>query len=100
MSFALALQENLDWLCFTVWLFTLLHTHVGHIRRVNGAVRSSGSAGLLAIHGGQHVMHPPTHLPDDGGVPTGLVFITHGIGQARMEPSLRAFRHLVAAVPA
>ncbi len=99
-SFALPLPETLDWPCFTVWLSALLHAHGDRILRVKGCLRSSGSAGLLAIHGVQHVMHPPTHLGDDDGVATGLVFITRGIGREVIERSLRAFQHLGAAVPA
>lgn len=43
----------------------------------------------LAIHGVQHVMHPPTHITDPTPGPSFLVFITSGIERPTIEASLR-----------
>ena len=56
--------------------------------RVKGLLHTTSSAQALAIHGVQHVMHAPTHVPaDQAGAPF-LVFITRGIGRAEIERSL------------
>ena len=61
------------------------------ILRVKGMVRTSSSRGALVIHGVQHVMHPPRHmpLPDAGDLRPSLVFITQGVTKEAVEASVR-----------
>lgn len=87
-SFILPVEGALDWPAFTLWLSALLHAHGDRILRVKGLLHTTSSAQALAIHGVQHVMHAPTHVPaDQAGAPF-LVFITRGIGRAEIERSL------------
>lgn len=79
-SFTLKLEEHVDWPAFTLWLSSLLHAHGDRILRVKGLLQTSSAQTLLAIHGVQHVMHPPTHLPADPRESGSfLVFITRGM---------------------
>lgn len=87
-SFVLTTPETVDWPAFTIWLTALLHAHGERILRVKGLLRTSSTSDRIAIHGVQHVMHPPTHLPDnDPDQPSQLVFITDGIARAAVERS-------------
>jgi G3E family GTPase len=97
-SFTLPLDGRVDWPAFTVWLSALLHAHGDRILRVKGLLRTTSSDQPLAIHGVQHVMHPPTHLSGAEAGPSFLVFIASGIRKAEIERSLgRALRHLTMA---
>ncbi|MFG1238307.1 GTP-binding protein [Xanthobacter autotrophicus DSM 597] len=87
-SFTLLIEGALDWPAFTLWLSALLHAHGDRILRVKGLLRTTSSDRPLAIHGVQHVMHPPTHLGADDGGPSFLVFIARGIRKAEIERSL------------
>lgn len=89
-SFTLELQERIDWPAFTIWLSSLLHAHGDRILRVKGLLHTSSARTRLAIHGVQHVMHPPSHLPMDPDDPRSfLVFITRGVDRVAVERSLR-----------
>lgn len=89
-SFTLEMSERVDWPAFTLWLSALLHAHGDRILRVKGLLNTSSAQTRLAIHGVQHVMHPPTHLPKDlDDERSFLVFITRGVEQGAVEDSLR-----------
>ena len=89
-SFTLAVSERVDWPAFTIWLSSLLHAHGDRILRVKGLLNTSTAQTRLAIHGVQHVMHPPTHLPrDPNDADSFLVFITRGIGRDVVAQSLK-----------
>ncbi|MCR5857208.1 GTP-binding protein [Mesorhizobium sp. J428] len=92
-SFVLPLEEPVDWPVFTLWLSALLHSHGQKILRVKGLLRTSASGGVLAIHGVQHIMHPPVHLPADSMTPRSsqLVFITRGLARQEIGLSYRRF---------
>jgi G3E family GTPase len=88
-SFTLELQDTVDWPAFTVWLSALLHAHGDRILRVKGLLNTSSSRTPLAIHGVQHVMHPPTHLPErSDNQASFLVFIARGIDRQAVSDSL------------
>ncbi|OYW33365.1 MAG: hypothetical protein B7Z45_08520 [Azorhizobium sp. 12-66-6] len=88
-SFTIRMTETLDWPAFTLWLSALLHAHGDRILRVKGLLKTSSSDTRLAVHGVQHVMHPPVHLEADHGTESYLVFITRGIEKAVISASLR-----------
>jgi G3E family GTPase len=101
-SFVLRLKETIDWPTFTLWLTALLHAHGDRILRVKGLLKTSSSSTKLAIHGVQHVMHPPTHMPyDEAADPdeSFLVFITDGLERARLERSLTKMQDVLAGMP-
>ncbi|MEP9355503.1 GTP-binding protein [Xanthobacter sp. KR7-65] len=87
-SFTLPIAGTLDWPAFTLWLSALLHAHGDRILRVKGLLRTTSSDRPLAIHGVQHVMHPPTHVSERDAGPSFLVFIARGIRKAEIENSL------------
>lgn len=97
-SFTLKIDRQIDWPAFTVWLSALLHHHGDDVLRVKGLLRTTSAQTRLAIHGVQHVMHPPTHMPvgeDDSG-DSFLVFILRGITRADICDSLAEFLRLPA----
>ena len=97
-SFLLAMPERVDWPAFTLWLSALLHAHGDAILRVKGMLWISSTQGPVVIHGVQHVMHPPHHMPLGTILDKPfLVFITNGVDRAAIEASLRRF---LAATPA
>jgi hypothetical protein len=60
-------------------------------------LRTTSSDRPLAIHGVQHVMHPPTHIAEDEAGPSFLVFIASGIGKSEIERSLSTALHRLSA---
>ena len=92
-SFVLPLEGAVDWPAFTLWLSALLHAHGDRILRVKGMVRTSSSEDALVIHGVQHVMHPPRHMPlsETDDVRPYLVFITQGVTKEAVEASVRHY---------
>lgn len=95
-SFCLTFDGALDWTAFGIWLTMLLQAHGEDVLRVKGLVCVKGMAGPVAIHGVQHVVHPPVHLkrwPDDDRR-SRIVFIVRGLERGTIEASLAAFNAL------
>jgi G3E family GTPase len=92
-AFALAFDEAIDWTMFGVWLTMLLHRHGGKVLRVKGILNVAGSDTPVAVHGVQHLVHPPRHMPawPDGERRSRLVFIVEGLERSAIERSLAAF---------
>jgi hypothetical protein len=95
-SFALLLDEPLDWGAFGVWLTALLHRHGERILRVKGIIAVAGLAAPVVFHAAQHMVHPPQHLPawpsDDRR--SHIVFIVLGLEPERIRRSLQAFNRV------
>jgi G3E family GTPase len=92
-AFALAFDAPLDWTLFGIWLTMLLNRHGQRILRVKGILNIEGSDAPVAIHGVQHLVHPPVHMRawPDAGRQSRLVFIVKGLTQSSIARSLRAF---------
>jgi G3E family GTPase len=92
-SFSITLDGTLDWTMFGVWLSMLLNRHGASILRVKGILNIEGSDTPVAIHGVQHLVHPPRHMPEwpDKDRRSRLVFIVDGLDWAAIERSLSAF---------
>ena len=96
-AFSLTFDGALDWTMFGLWLSMLLHRHGHAVLRVKGILNVAGSATPVAVHGVQHLVHPPVHMaawPEPG--PKGdrrsrLIFIVDGLERAIIERSLAAF---------
>jgi G3E family GTPase len=92
-GFALAFEGALDWTMFGIWLTMLLNRHGGEVLRVKGILNIEGSDTPVAVHGVQHLVHPPVHMaawPDDDRR-SHLVFIVDGLEREVIERSLQAF---------
>jgi G3E family GTPase len=76
-----------------VWLTMLLNRHGEAVLRVKGILNVSGSPTPVAIHGVQHLVHPPVHMAawPDGDRRSRLVFIVDGLERSAIERSLVAF---------
>ncbi len=92
-AFALTFGGSIDWTMFGVWLTMLLHRHGARVLRVKGILNVAGSDTPVAVHGVQHLVHPPIHMaawPDDDRS-SRLVFIVDGLERLAIERSLMAF---------
>ena len=71
----------------------LLHVHGTNVLRVKGILNVLDVATPVAIHGVQHIVHPPAHLArwPDGDRRSRIVFIVRGLDRRLIERSLAAF---------
>jgi G3E family GTPase len=95
-SFCLRLERALDWTTFGIWLTMLLHCHGSNILRVKGMLNVGEGSGPVVVHGVQHLVHPPDHLPEwpDEDRSSRIVFIVRGLSRDIIERSLNAFARL------
>jgi G3E family GTPase len=92
-SFSIVLDQPLDWTAFGIWLTMLVNRHGARILRVKGILSIMDEADPVAVHGVQHLVHPPQHLgawPDEDRR-SKLVFIVDGIEPDQLRRSLAAF---------
>lgn len=89
----LEFDRPLDWVAFGVWLSMLLRCHGERILRVKGLLDVIDSSQPIVIHGVQHSLHAPVHLPAwPGGEPRSrLVFIVRGLDTQALRRSFAAF---------
>lgn len=92
-AFALAFDGPIDWTLFGLWLSMLLNRHGERVLRVKGILNVAGSPTPVAVHGVQHLVHPPIHMQAWPGEDrrSRLVFIVDGLDRAVLERSLSAF---------
>jgi G3E family GTPase len=90
---ALSFDEPIDWTMFGIWLTMLLHRHGNEVLRVKGILNIAEVEAPVAVHGVQHLVHPPRHMTawPDANRRSRLVFIVKGLAPAAIERSLRAF---------
>lgn len=92
-ALAISMAEPLDWTTLGIWLTMLVHRHGARILRLKGILNVRGSPTPVAIHGVQHLIHPPVHMaawPGDERH-SRLVFIVKGLEPGVVERSLNAF---------
>ncbi len=92
-AFALLLDGVVDWTGFGLWLTMLLNRHGEKVLRVKGMLNVAGSDAPVAVHGVQHLVHPPVHMMGwpDRDRRSRLVFIVDGLEKEAVDRSLRAF---------
>jgi G3E family GTPase len=92
-AFCLRFDRPLDWTAFGLWLTMLLHRHGRQVLRVKGILNVMGEAAPVAVHGVQHLVHPPIHMRawPDRDRRSRIVFIVEGLEPEDIERSLRAF---------
>ncbi|WP_285423234.1 GTP-binding protein [Pseudomonas sp. efr-133-TYG-103a] len=94
----LTFERPLDWIGFGVWLSMLLRCHGERILRVKGLLNVNNSQAPIVIHGVQHCLHAPVHLPawpsDDHT--SRLVFILRGLDADQLRRSFTVFSQSLA----
>ncbi len=92
-AFALVFDHPLDWTAFGMWLTMLLHRHGGAVLRVKGILNIAGESAPVAVHGVQHLVHPPLHMNawPDADHRSRIVFIVKDLERADIERSLMVF---------
>ena len=98
---ALRWDQPVDWAMFGIWLTMLLHRHGNEVLRVKGILNVAGTETPVAVHGVQHLVHPPTHMNawPDVDRRSRLVLIVKGLAPAAIERSLRSFSMTPTGVP-
>ena len=76
----------------------LLHRHGQKVLRVKGILNVADSATPVALHGVQHLVHPPIHMAawPDADRRSRLVFIVDGLDRRLIERSLTSFLQVAA----
>jgi G3E family GTPase len=90
----LTVDEPIDWESFSLWLGSLARYRGEDLLRIKGILNVAGEDRPIAVHGVQHVFHPPARLP---AWPTDerrsrIVFITRDIDRKFLEESLASYR--------
>jgi G3E family GTPase len=92
-SFCLLFEKQINWIGFGLWLSMLLNRHGAQILRVKGILNIAQAEYPIAIHGVQHLVHPPVHLktwPDEDHR-SRIVFTVRQITREAIERSFNAF---------
>lgn len=89
-SFVFTMDEPVSWPALALALEMMISTRGESLLRVKGIVNARESVEPLAIHGVQHVFHPPAPLPGwpDQDHRTRIVFITRDLPRAQVEELL------------
>ncbi|KQT82813.1 GTP-binding protein [Aurantimonas sp. Leaf443] len=93
VAFSIVPERAVDWTRFGIWLSMLLNRHGGSILRVKGILDLEGETRPVAVHGVQHLVHPPTHMaawPSEDRR-SRLVFIVDGLDPERIRRSFEGF---------
>ncbi|MGQ0663326.1 MAG: CobW family GTP-binding protein [Pseudomonadota bacterium] len=90
----LVIGEPIEWEPFTQWLGAFARHRGEDLLRLKGILNVAGEDKPIAIHGIQHLFHPPARLPHwpDADRRSRLVFITRDIAPGPLERSLGAYR--------
>jgi G3E family GTPase len=97
-AFCLTFDAPLHWQGVGTWLEMLVATQGEHLLRVKGILNLQGQSRPVAIHGVQHLFHPPALLeawPPGDPRTSRLVFITRDLDRSVIEAGLRAFEAAV-----
>src|SRR5271157_2124622 len=93
-AFCLTFDQPLHWQGIATWLDMLIATRGESLLRIKGILNLVGQVRPVAIHGVQHLFHPPTLLaawPEGDPRTSRLVFITRDLPRDVIEEGLRAF---------
>ncbi len=93
-AFCVRFEEPIDPRLFELWTETLAVFAGPDLLRVKGIVALAGMEQPIAVHGVQHVFHPPAPLPDwpTADRATRLVFITRNVDAVKLRQSLDVLR--------
>ena len=91
-AFCMTVEQPIPWAPFVDWIESLIVTQGDNILRIKGVLNVIGEDVPVAVHGVQHVFHPPTRLTawPDAERRSRLVFITRDISKQAIEDSYAA----------
>lgn len=92
-AFCMTVNEPLPWDRFVEWMEMLIATQGERLLRIKGVLDIEGEPAPVAVHGVQHVFHPPAALDGwpDGPRRSRLVVIARDIGAAAIKETFEAF---------
>jgi G3E family GTPase len=92
-AFAIDWERPLDWALFIDWIEMLIAGHGENLLRIKGILNVAGETAPVAVHGVQHLFHPPVMLEGwpDQDRHSRLVFITRDIPRETLLASFRSF---------
>ena len=92
-AFCLIHDRPIDWDKFVNWIEMLITMRGADLLRIKGILSVVGSDAPVAIHGIQHLFHPPATLPGWTGEDrrSRIVFITRDLERAWLEQSMAEF---------
>ncbi|MCR9220277.1 MAG: GTP-binding protein [Alphaproteobacteria bacterium] len=99
-SFVIEWDAPIRWDAFVDWIEALIASHGANLLRIKGILDVAEVAGPVAVHGVQHVFHPPAQLPawPAGETPRSrLVFIARDLNKAPVAEMCAAFMRAGAA---
>jgi G3E family GTPase len=90
----LLIDAPLEWDAVAAWLGALAQSRGPDLLRMKGIVHVQGEETPIAVHGVQHLFHPPARLPKwpDADRRSKFVFIVRDIPRAEIEDSLARFQ--------
>lgn len=99
-AFCMTHEKPISWPVFITWIQGLIDNYGEGLLRIKGIVNIEGEAQPVAIHGVQHVFHPPAKLPEwpDSRRDTRIVFILHQIDPSVIQQSLSQLEKATAAL--
>jgi G3E family GTPase len=91
-SFVLEAEQPLDWPRLQAWLAEVRARYGERLLRLKAVVRVAGEAEPLALHGVQHLFHPPLALPgiEWPAQRSALVFIVRGVDESALRSGFEA----------
>lgn len=91
-TFVLEAEGPIDFMAFQDWLETLLATQGENVLRMKGLLDVKDVDRPVAVHGVQHVFHPPATLPNWHGIEktSRMVFITRNLGEQAVRDTFAA----------
>lgn len=90
----IVIDTPLEWDVVAAWLGALAQSRGPDLLRMKGIVNVAGEETPIAVHGVQHLFHPPARLPKwpDADRRSKFVFIVREIPRAEIEDSLARFQ--------
>jgi G3E family GTPase len=90
----LTFDTPIDWEAFSLWMGSLARYRGEDLLRVKGILNVAGEERPVAVHGVQHVFHPPARLPawPNEDRRSRLVLITRDMDRAFLEESFAKYR--------
>jgi G3E family GTPase len=92
-AFCLIWEAPIEWARFVAWVEMLITMRGADLLRIKGILNVAGSHQPVAVHGIQHLFHPPAILPawqgDDRR--SKIVFITRDLERDWLERSMAEF---------